>query len=51
MHGQCRGFSENLLSNLKICFTYSYLIANKSDGQNILKNLIEYLLGDNLFVM
>ena len=29
MRAESRGFSENLLIKLKICFAYSYLIAIK----------------------
>ena len=51
MHAECRGFSKNLLSKLKICFANSCLIASKLVSQKFLKNLMEYLLGDNLFLM
>ena len=29
MRAECRFFFKNLLSRLKICFVYSFLIANK----------------------
>ena len=51
VRAECCGFPENLLSKLKICFAYSYLIASKRVFQKILKYLIEYLLGNNLFLM
>ena len=47
MRTECCGFSENLLSKLKICFACSYLIASKLVSQKFWKNLIEYILGDN----
>ena len=44
MYADCSGLSENLFSNLEICFAVLHIAVFRK----ILKKLIDYLLGDNL---
>ena len=48
MRTECLGFSEIMLSKLKICFEHSYLIAKKNE---FFENFDRVLAGHNLFLM